>query len=94
MRGSVGVLHGSRSYVLQDAEGQTLPVHSVSAGLDYPGVGPEHSYWKESGRGEVRLGDRTSRRWTPLGFSRAWRESSPRWNRRTPSRTRPNSRQR
>jgi tryptophan synthase beta chain len=50
MRGSVGVLHGSRSYVLQDAEGQTLPVHSVSAGLDYPGVGPEHSYWKESGR--------------------------------------------
>ena len=50
MKGSVGVLHGSRSYVLQDAEGQTLPVHSVSAGLDYPGVGPEHSYWKETGR--------------------------------------------
>jgi tryptophan synthase beta chain len=50
MRGSVGVLHGSRSYVLQDAEGQTLPVHSVAAGLDYPGVGPEHSYWKETGR--------------------------------------------
>jgi tryptophan synthase beta chain len=50
MRGSVGVLHGSRSYVLQDSEGQTLPVHSVSAGLDYPGVGPEHSYWKETGR--------------------------------------------
>jgi tryptophan synthase beta chain len=50
MKGSVGVLHGSRSYVLQDSEGQTLPVHSVSAGLDYPGVGPEHSYWKETGR--------------------------------------------
>jgi tryptophan synthase beta chain len=49
-KGSVGVLHGSRSYVLQDNEGQTLPVHSVSAGLDYPGVGPEHSYWKETGR--------------------------------------------
>ena len=48
--GGVGVLHGSRSYVLQDDEGQTLPVHSVSAGLDYPGVGPEHSHWKETGR--------------------------------------------
>ncbi len=50
--GSPGVLHGSRSYVLQDAEGQTQPVHSVSAGLDYPGVGPEHARWKESGRVE------------------------------------------
>jgi tryptophan synthase beta chain len=48
--GKVGVLHGSRSYVLQDDEGQTLPVHSISAGLDYPGVGPEHSHWKETGR--------------------------------------------
>jgi tryptophan synthase beta chain len=48
--GRPGVLHGSYSYVLQDADGQTAPVHSVSAGLDYPGVGPEHSYWKDSGR--------------------------------------------
>jgi tryptophan synthase beta chain len=48
--GAPGVLHGSYSYVLQDADGQTAPVHSVSAGLDYPGVGPEHSYWKDSGR--------------------------------------------
>ena len=48
--GQPGVLHGSFSYVLQDEDGQTLPVHSVSAGLDYPGVGPEHSYWKEMGR--------------------------------------------
>ena len=48
--GSPGVLHGSMSYVLQDSDGQTAPVHSVSAGLDYPGVGPEHSYWKETGR--------------------------------------------
>ena len=48
--GKPGVLHGSYSYVLQDADGQTAPVHSVSAGLDYPGVGPEHSYWKDSGR--------------------------------------------
>jgi tryptophan synthase beta chain len=48
--GQPGVLHGTFSYVLQDDDGQTAPVHSVSAGLDYPGVGPEHSYWKDSGR--------------------------------------------
>jgi tryptophan synthase beta chain len=48
--GVEGILHGSYSYVLQDADGQTSDVHSVSAGLDYPGVGPEHSYWKDTGR--------------------------------------------
>ena len=48
--GSPGVLHGSLSYVLQDRDGQILPAHSISAGLDYPGVGPEHSFLKESGR--------------------------------------------
>ncbi|HVC98229.1 MAG TPA: tryptophan synthase subunit beta [Pirellulales bacterium] len=48
--GSPGVLHGSYSYVMQDDDGQTCDVHSISAGLDYPGVGPEHSYWKDSGR--------------------------------------------
>jgi tryptophan synthase beta chain len=48
--GRPGVLHGSFSYVLQDEDGQTSDVHSVSAGLDYPGTGPEHSYWKETGR--------------------------------------------
>ncbi|MHC4982097.1 MAG: tryptophan synthase subunit beta [Planctomycetota bacterium] len=48
--GKPGVLHGSLSYILQDDDGQTAPVHSVSAGLDYPGVGPEHAYWKETGR--------------------------------------------
>ena len=48
--GQPGILHGSFSYVLQDDDGQTQDVHSVSAGLDYPGVGPEHSYWKETGR--------------------------------------------
>jgi tryptophan synthase beta chain len=48
--GQPGVLHGSFSYVLQDADGQTADVHSISAGLDYPGVGPEHSHWKDSGR--------------------------------------------
>jgi tryptophan synthase beta chain len=48
--GKPGVLHGSFSYVLQDDDGQTAPVHSVSAGLDYPGVGPEHSLWHDSRR--------------------------------------------
>jgi tryptophan synthase beta chain len=48
--GAPGILHGAFSYVLQDNDGQTADVHSVSAGLDYPGVGPEHSYWKDSGR--------------------------------------------
>jgi tryptophan synthase beta chain len=48
--GKPGVLHGAFSYVLQDEDGQTASVHSVSAGLDYPGVGPEHSFWKDTGR--------------------------------------------
>ncbi len=48
--GEPGVLHGSLSYVLQDKDGQTSDVHSCSAGLDYPGVGPEHAYWKEANR--------------------------------------------
>ena len=50
--GTPGVLHGSMSYVLQDAYGQTADVHSCSAGLDYPGVGPEHSWWKDTRRVE------------------------------------------
>ena len=48
--GSPGVLHGSYSYLMQDEHGQVLPTHSVSAGLDYPGVGPEHAYLKDVGR--------------------------------------------
>jgi tryptophan synthase beta chain len=50
--GSVGVLHGMKTYLLQDEDGQIKPVHSVSAGLDYPGVGPEHSYFFDTGRAE------------------------------------------
>jgi tryptophan synthase beta subunit len=50
--GSVGILHGSRSYMLQDGDGQVIETHSISAGLDYPGVGPEHSYLKETGRAQ------------------------------------------
>ncbi len=48
--GRPGVLHGSFSFVMQDDDGQTCDVHSISAGLDYPGTGPEHSYWKQTGR--------------------------------------------
>ncbi len=51
-RGRVGVLHGAMSYLLQDKDGQVVEAHSISAGLDYPGVGPEHSYLKEIGRAE------------------------------------------
>ena len=50
--GTVGVIHGFKCYTLQDEKGEPLPVYSVAAGLDYPGVGPEHSYYKESGRGD------------------------------------------
>jgi len=49
-KGKIGVLHGSKSYVLQDSHGQIMETHSISAGLDYPGVGPEHSFLKDSGR--------------------------------------------
>jgi tryptophan synthase beta chain len=49
-RGRIGVLHGSKSFVLCGDDGQIQEAHSISAGLDYPGVGPEHSYWKEIGR--------------------------------------------
>lgn len=58
-KGSVGVLHGSKSYLLQDEDGQIEIAHSISAGLDYPGVGPEHSYFKETGRAQyVAVTDR------------------------------------
>jgi tryptophan synthase beta chain len=49
-RGRAGVLHGARSYMLQDEDGQTVDSHSISAGLDYPGVGPEHAWLKDIGR--------------------------------------------
>jgi tryptophan synthase beta chain len=56
--GRPGVLHGSRSYVMQDDDGQIVDTHSVSAGLDYPGVGPEHAWLKDVGRAEyAAIGD-------------------------------------
>jgi tryptophan synthase beta chain len=57
--GSPGVLHGSYSYLLRDADGQVLAAHSIAPGLDYPGVGPEHSFWRDSGRvSYARVSDR------------------------------------
>ena len=50
--GSPGVLHGARTYVMQDEWGQTIPSHSISAGLDYPGVGPEHAWLHDTGRAQ------------------------------------------
>jgi tryptophan synthase beta chain len=55
--GRPGVLHGSRSYLLQDEFGQVMETHSISAGLDYPGVGPEHSFYKDTGRAEYVAAD-------------------------------------
>ncbi|MFQ5560233.1 MAG: tryptophan synthase subunit beta [Nitrospinota bacterium] len=62
--GKVGVFHGSKSFVLQDKEGQIAPAHSISAGLDYPGVGPEHSFYKETGRAEyVTVTNKEALKW-------------------------------
>ncbi len=86
--GTPGVLHGNRTYLLQDEDGQITETHSVSAGLDYPGVGPEHAWLKDSGRARVRRCDRrrgAQRRSTTAAGSK---ESFPRSNRVTPSRTR------
>ena len=82
--GRPGVLHGTRTYLLQDADGQILETHSISAGLDYPGVGPEHSWLKTTERAEyVAVDDKQALE----GFQAltARRASSPRSNRRTRS---------
>ncbi len=60
-KGSIGIIHGFKCYTLQDEKGEPLPVHSVAAGLDYPGVGPEHSYYKSIGRADyVGITDKES----------------------------------
>ncbi len=56
-KGKPGILHGSRSYLLQTSEGQIAETHSISAGLDYPGVGPEHSYLRDIHRATYVFGD-------------------------------------
>ena len=82
--GYPGVLHGAFSYVLQDEDGQTAPVHSVSAGLDYPGVGPEHSYWKDTGRIRLHQRHATQKHWRRLGSAAGWRGFCRPWRRPMP----------
>ena len=86
--GRPGVLHGNRTYLLQDADGQIAETHSISAGLDYPGVGPEHAWLKDSGRASTSPSPTTrrSRRFTSAAGSKA---SSPRSSPRTRSRMPP-----
>ena len=83
--GSAGVLHGTRTYVLQDDDGQTIESHSISAGLDYPGVGPEHAWLHDTGRAALRAGRPTPRRWPRSSCSAAPRASSRRSRARTRS---------
>ena len=85
--GRPGVLHGTMSYLLQDEHGQVMETHSISAGLDYPGVGPEHSHLKDTKRAELRGRHRLPRPWRGSTCCPAPRASSPRWNRPTPSTT-------
>ena len=82
--GTPGVLHGNRTYLLQDDDGQILEGHSISAGLDYPGVGPEHSWLHDTGRVEYVpiTDDEALEAFQLLTRSKA---SSRRWNPRTPS---------
>ena len=83
--GRPGVLHGNRTYLLQDADGQIIEGHSISAGLDYPGIGPEHAWLHDVGPGRVRRASPTPRRSRPSSCVARPRESSPRSSRRTPS---------
>ena len=80
--GRPGVLHGNRTYLLQDDDGQILEGHSISAGLDYPGVGPEHSWLKDTGR-VTYVPAPTRRRSTPSSSAPGSKASSRRWSRRT-----------
>jgi len=61
--GKPGVLHGNRTYLLQDEDGQIAEAHSISAGLDYPGIGPEHAWLHDSGRVEYAVRNRYRRAW-------------------------------
>ena len=80
--GKPGVLHGNRTYLLQNADGQILEGHSISAGLDYPGVGPEHSWLKDSGRVTyVPATDKEAL--DAFQLARRSRASSRRWSLRT-----------
>jgi len=83
--GRPGVLHGNRTYVLCDDDGQIIETHSVSAGLDYPGVGPEHAFLKDMGRANTSASP-TTRRWRRSTCWRRPKASCPRSNPAMPSR--------
>ena len=89
--GRPGVLHGNRTYLLETEDGQIIETHSISAGLDYPGVGPEHAWLKDSGRARY-VPSPTRKRWRRFTNSRVPRASCRRSNRRTHWRTRSSSR--
>ena len=88
LRRQPGVLHGNRTYLLQDANGQIIETHSISAGLDYPGVGPEHAWLQGHRPRRVRRASPTTRRWPRSTASAAPRASSRRSSRATRSPTR------
>ena len=89
--GEAGVLHGARTYVLQDEDGQTVESHSISAGLDYPGVGPQHALARGRPGGRRTRPSRTPRRWRRWRCSAAPRGSSPPSSPRTRSTARSRS---
>ena len=76
--GRPGVLHGNRTYLLQDDDGQITEAHSISAGLDYPGIGPEHAWLHDMRPREVRVGHRRARRSTAFQLLLAARGHHPR----------------
>jgi hypothetical protein len=80
--GRPGVLHGNRTYLLQDEDGQILEGHSISAGLDYPGIGPEHAWLHDIGRANTSRSP-TPRRWRRSSCAARPRASFPRWSRPT-----------
>ena len=88
LRGTPGILHGAETYVLQDEDGQIADSWSVSAGLDYPAVGPEHAHLKDSGRARICRRDRRRGARRVQGAGARARASSARSNPPTRSRTR------
>ena len=81
--GEPGVLHGNRTYLLQDADGQIRDAHSISAGLDYPGIGPEHAWLHDLGPRRNTSRSPTARRWRRFSCAAGRKGSSRRWSRRT-----------
>ena len=82
--GRPGVLHGNRTYLLQDGDGQITEAHSISAGLDYPGIGPEHAFLHDVGRVDLPVGHRRRDGGGLPAAGPRWRASCRRWSPPTP----------